>query len=61
MKKMYSIQTTKKDGIWECHLLTSFPWEQLPILEDTIEEGNYSDLMIKVADKGWIDLINKNE
>ena len=58
---MYSIQITKRNELWYCYLLISYEGIKLPVLDDTITDNNYSDLMVKVADKGWIDLINKNK
>lgn len=57
---MYSIQTTKKGDTWYCYLLISYESVKLPFLDDTVKGDSYTDVTRKAADKGWMDLINKN-
>lgn len=63
---MYKIVTIKVDGIWSCSLMKqrekgTLIWYQKWILMESIEANSFSELMVKIGENNYIDLINKND
>lgn len=54
----HRLRIQKSQGTWyaELYAYVLIEWE----FQDQVTSDNYGDLMIEVANKGWIDLINNN-
>jgi hypothetical protein len=56
---MYEYTTTKRNGQWVANLFEIRHSKK--ILKDTITKNSFSELMIEVGSRNWVDMVNKNE
>lgn len=59
---MKKLEIFKKDNIWHCELKTSQfePFIGIFYIEDTVTADNWGELQIKIGNKNWVELLNKN-
>jgi hypothetical protein len=55
----YEFTTTKRNGTWVANLFEIRNSKKF--LKDSIEKTSFSELMIEVGSRNWVDMVNKNE
>ncbi|QHB40934.1 hypothetical protein HWC99_gp03 [Flavobacterium phage vB_FspS_tant8-1] len=55
----FEYTTTKSNGQWIANLFEIRNSKK--ILKDTITKDSFSELMIEIGSRTWVDMVNKNE
>jgi transcriptional regulator with XRE-family HTH domain len=57
---VHSVLIEKKDDEWTCSLFVKYCARQQPKFVDIVTSKSFSELIVKMGEKNWIDLLNLN-